>query len=116
MTPEEFAQIKQGVIGEMMQAPQTLSEEAARFSKDFGRANLKFDSRDKVIAAIKTLTQQQLVDFFHQAVIAQSGMSILSQVAGSQGGKMQYASPEGWRLENDISALQQSMPLVSEKP
>lgn len=116
MSPEEFAQIKLGVTGEMMQAPQTLSEEAARFSKDFGRANLKFDSRDKVIAAVKSLTQQQLVDFFHQAVMMQSGMSILSQVAGSQGGKMQYASPEGWQRENNISALQQSLPLVSEKP
>lgn len=116
MSPDEFTQIKQGVVGEMMQAPQTLSEEAARFSKDFGRANMAFDSRDKVIAAVKGLTQQQLADFFHQAVMAQSGMSMLSQIAGSHGGKAQYAAPDGWRLENDISRLQRSLPQVNVKP
>ncbi|MDU4274154.1 MAG: pitrilysin, partial [Enterobacter asburiae] len=48
MKPEEFAQIQQAVIAQVMQPPQTLGEEASQLSKDFDRGNLKFDSRDKV--------------------------------------------------------------------
>ncbi|XPE45460.1 insulinase family protein [Shigella flexneri] len=47
MKPEEFAQIQQAVIAQVMQPPQTLGEEASQLSKDFDRGNMKFDSRDK---------------------------------------------------------------------
>jgi protease-3 len=87
MKPEEFAQIQQAVIAQVMQPPQTLGEEASQLSKDFDRGNLKFDSRDKVVAEIKQLTPQKVADFFHQAVVKPQGMAILSQVSGSQNGK-----------------------------
>ncbi len=51
----------------MLQAPQTLGEEASKLSKDFDRGNMRFDSRDKIVAQIKLLTPQKLADFFHQA-------------------------------------------------
>lgn len=115
MTPEEFAQIQQGVIAQMLQAPQTLGEEASKLSKDFDRGNMRFDSRDKVVAQIKALTPQKLADFFHQAVVEPQGMAILSQISGSQSGKADYARPDGWKVWKDASALQQSLPLMSEK-
>ena len=115
MKPEEFAQIQQGVIAQMLQAPQTLGEEAFKLSKDFDRGNMRFDSRDKVVAQIKALTPQKLADFFHQAVVEPQGMAILSQISGSQSGKADYARPDGWKVWRDASALQQSLPLMSEK-
>lgn len=115
MKPEEFAQLQQGVIAQMEQAPQTLGEEASQISKDFDRGNMRFDSRDKVVAQIKLLTPQKLADFFHQAVVEPSGMALLSQVSGSQDGKAEYAHPEGWKVWDNVSALQQTMPLLSEK-
>ena len=87
MKPEEFAQIQQAVITQMLQAPQTLGEEASKLSKDFDRGNMRFDSRDKIVAQIKLLTPQKLADFFHQAVVEPQGMAILSQISGSQNGK-----------------------------
>ena len=110
MKPEEFAQIQQAVIAQVMQPPQTLGEEASQLSKDFDRGNLKFDSRDKVVAEIKQLTPQKVADFFHQAVIKPQGMTILSQVSGSQNGKTEYVNPKGWKVWKSVSALQQSMP------
>ena len=110
MKPEEFAQIQQAVIAQVMQPPQTLGEEASQLSKDFDRGNLKFDSRDKVVAEIKQLTPQKVADFFHQAVIKPQGMTILSQVSGSQNGKTEYVNPQGWKVWKSVSALQQSMP------
>ena len=115
MSPEDFAQIQQGMISEIMQAPQTLSQEASQLSKDFDRGNLDFDSRDKVIAEIKKLTPQKLADFFHQAVIEPQGMAVLSQIAGSNNGKVEYAAPEGWKTWKEVSGLQQSLPLVDPK-
>lgn len=110
-----FNQIKQGVINEMLQAPQTLGEEASQLSKDFDRGNMRFDSRDKVVAEIKTLTPQKLADFFHQAVVAPQGMAILSQISGQQPGKAGYAAPQGWKVWDSISGLQQTLPLMSAK-
>lgn len=115
MTPAEFAQIKQGVINQFLQAPQTLNEEATRLSKDFDRGNMAFDSRQKVLAEIRKITPQQLADFYHQAVMARNGVSLLSQIAGSQG-KADYAQPAGWERESDIHKLQKTFPLVSDKP
>ncbi|HKN05178.1 MAG TPA: pitrilysin, partial [Buttiauxella sp.] len=115
MSAEDFAQMQQGMISEIMQAPQTLSQEASQLSKDFDRGNLDFDSRDKVIAEIKKLTPQKLADFFHQAVIEPQGMAVLSQIAGSNNGKVEYAAPEGWKTWKEVSGLQQSLPLVDPK-
>lgn len=114
MKPEAFAQIQQAVITQMQQPPQTLSEEASQLSKDFDRGNMQFDSRDKVVAQIKLLTPQKLADFFHQTVVEPQGMAILSQVSGSQNGKTEYVHPQGWKVWESVSALQQSMPLMRE--
>ena len=114
MKPEEFAQIQQAVIAQMVQAPQTLSEEASQLSKDFDRGNMAFDSRDKVVAQIKLLTPLKVADFFHQTVVEPQGMTILSQVSGSDNGKQDYAHPEGWKVWQSISELQQTLPLRRE--
>lgn len=110
MKPEEFAQIQQAVIAQMQQAPQTLGEEASQLSKDFDRGNLTFDSRDKIVAEIKLLTPEKVADFFHQAVVKPQGMACLSQISGSQNGKVDYVNPQGWKVWESVSALQKSMP------
>ena len=115
MSAEDFAQMQQGMISEIMQAPQTLSQEASQLSKDFDRGNLDFDSRDKVVAEIKKLTPQKLADFFHQAVIEPQGIAVLSQVSGSHNGKSDYATPKGWKTWKEVSTLQQSLPRVDAK-
>ncbi|AFJ45932.1 pitrilysin [Shimwellia blattae] len=114
MDEKTFARIRQAVIDQMQQPPQTLAQEAIRYSKDFDRANLRFDSRDKVIARLKQLTPAGVADFFHQAVIAQQGMAVLSQVSGSHNGKQEFAQPPGWEQAGDVGKLQQSMSLVRE--
>ncbi|MFK3706878.1 pitrilysin [Klebsiella sp. NPDC088457] len=114
MSPQEFAQIQQAVISQMTQAPQTLGGEASQLSKDFDRGNMRFDSRDKVVAQIKLLTPQKLADFFHQTVVDPQGMAILSQVSGSQNGKTDYVHPQGGKVWENVSALQKSLPLMRE--
>lgn len=115
MSQQDFAQYQAALIGELQQRPQTLDEEAGRYSKDFDRENYAFDTRDKVIEQIKTLTPQSLADYFHRAAIAKQGMAMLSQISGGQHGKADYASPQGWKTWPNVSSLQQSLPVTSEK-
>ena len=110
----EPGSIEQAVIADMLQAPQTLGDEASQLSKDFDRGNMRFDSRDKVVAQIKLLTPQKLADFFHQTVVDPQGMAILSQVSGSQNGKAEYAHPQDGKVWENVSALQKSLPLMRE--
>lgn len=114
MKPEEFAQIQQAVIGQMLEAPQTLGDEASKLSKDFDRGNMRFDSRDKVVAQIKLLTPQKLADLFHQTVVDPQGMALLSQVSGSQNSKVEYVHPQDGKVWENVSALQKSLPLMRE--
>jgi len=39
-------------------------------------------------------------------------MAVLSQVSGSNNGKVDYAAPDGWKTWKEVSGLQQSLPLV----
>ncbi|MBH1932099.1 pitrilysin [Serratia rubidaea] len=116
MSAADFAQYQQALINELKQRPQTLSEEAGRFSNDFERGNFAFDTRQKLIAQIEQLTPAKLADFFHQAVMQPQGLAVLSQVSGSSQGKADYAAPQGWTAYPNASALQQTMPRQVVKP
>jgi len=110
MSEADFAQYQQALINELKQRPQTLSEEASRFSNDFDRGNFAFDTREKLIAQVQQLTPAKLADFFHQAVIEPNGLAVLSQVSGSSQDKADYAAPQGWQSVPNASALQQTLP------
>ncbi|MCX8956872.1 pitrilysin [Erwinia psidii] len=116
ISKEDFAQYQAAMINELKQRPQTLDEEAGRFGKDFGRENYRFDTRAKVIAQIEALTPEKLATFFHDAVIAPKGLVLLSQISGSQHDKAEYAEPKGFTTWQDVSSLQQSFPVKSDKP
>lgn len=106
----EFKQYKQAVLNELLQKPQTLSEEASRFVGDFGRTNYQFDSRDKLIEEITNLQLSDIVNFFQQAVVEQQGLSVLSQVIGNDDNadKSIYATlPADWTTFDNASSLQQ---------
>lgn len=110
MKDSEFNQYKQGLLNELQQRPQTMGEEVGRFNEDFDRGNAQFTTRDQVIAVIQGLTQKQLADFYHQAVIAQTGFSMLSQVSGNDSKTPHYAAPAGWKTYATTSSLQKTFP------
>ncbi|MDW8845650.1 pitrilysin [Erwinia sp. MMLR14_017] len=116
MSKEDFAQYQMAMINELKQRPQTLDEEAGRFSKDFNRENYQFDTREKVIAQIQALTPEKLATFFHKAVIEPQGLTLLSQISGSQHDQADYAKPEGFTNWQELSRLQHSFPVNSDKP
>lgn len=115
MSKEDFAQYQAAMINELKQRPQTLDEEAGRYSKDFNRQNYRFDTREKVVARIQALTPEKLAAFFHDAVSKPQGLTLLSQISGSQHDKADYAKPAGFTTWQEVSKLQQSFPVQSDK-
>ncbi len=115
MSNAEFTQYQTALINELEERPQTLDEEAGRYSRDFARENDRFDTREHVIAQLKRLTPESLATFFHNAVIEPQGMALISQVSGSHHGKADYAVLNGWKHWQRVSDLQQSLPVKSGK-
>ncbi|MHA6312488.1 pitrilysin [Pantoea sp. S-LA4] len=114
MSQADFAQYQQAMINDLQQRPQTLDEEADRYSRDFDRQNDAFNTRQKVIAQIKQLTPASLADFFQQAVIDHTGMVMTSQIAGNSDEKVAFAALPGWKTWSEVAQLQQSLPVKSE--
>ncbi len=69
MSQADFVQYQQAMINDLKQRPQTLNEEADRYSRDFDRQNYDFDTRQKLMEQVQQLTPSGLADFFHQAVM-----------------------------------------------
>ncbi|CAK9884340.1 MAG: Protease 3 [Candidatus Erwinia impunctatus] len=113
---EEFSQYQRALINDLEQRPQTAEEEAGRLNRDFDRGNLQFDSREKLIASLRQLTLPDLQRFFQQAVMKPDGLTLLSQIAGSQHDAKDYALPEGFTTWSDISAFQRTLSVKNIEP
>ena len=112
MSNEDFVQYRQAMIDELTQRPQTLSEEASRFSNDFSRGNFRFDTRDKVVDVLNALTLPQLHQYYRQAVMAPEGLALLSQVKGNgpDARKGGFAAQAGWTTYANATRLQATLP------
>ena len=106
----DFDQYKLALVNQLRQRPQTLDEEAGRFANDFDRGNFEFNTRGKLIKQIDMLHRDNIVTFYHQAVIKPQGMALLSQVLGGHANG-HYAAPKGWTTYQNASALQQTLPV-----
>ncbi|MCE0489711.1 pitrilysin [Pantoea sp. Mb-10] len=118
LSDEDFAQYQLALINDLKQRPQTLEEEANRYERDFNRQNFAFDTREKTLAAIGKLTPTSLADFFHQAVLQQQGMAMLSQIGGSQSSAhtADYAKVTGFTTWDRVDKLQQSLDVKRDMP
>lgn len=112
MSPADFEQYKQAVISQVLQQPQTLSEEVELYADDMARDNNAFDSRDKLVAQLRQLTLADMADFYHRAVIEPNGLALLSQIGGQSHEPVSYAAPKGWTLYPNAAALQQTLSLI----
>lgn len=111
LSAEDFAQYKNAIITEMKQPPQTFYEEVGRYSSDFTLNIFTFDTREKIIKTLESTTQQQVIDFYKNAIIQRKGMSLASQVIGKDEKPQEYAELPGWTIYATASQLQQLLPI-----
>ncbi|MBC8948141.1 pitrilysin [Xenorhabdus sp. TS4] len=111
MPDAEFEQYKKSLLTEMREPPQTFYSEVASFDADFGRNNFKFDTREKVIAAMEKVTKAQVIAFYEKAVLKRQGLALVSQITGKKGTAHQYAELKGWRTYDYVSDFQKQLPV-----
>ncbi|WP_338803821.1 pitrilysin [Xenorhabdus griffiniae] len=111
MSDAEFEQYKKSLLTEMREPPQTFYLEVARFDADFGRNNFKFDTREKIIAAMEKATKTQVIAFYEKAVLKRQGLALVSQITGKKGTAHQYAELKGWKTYDYVSDFQKQLPV-----
>ena len=107
LSKQDIEQYKKAVLDELNMPPQTLDEEFSRYMPDYQNSRFTFDSRNKKIAQLKKITQQDLIDFYKHSVMESKGLVLASQVLGksSDGAKQPQAITEFTEFKN-ASALQ----------
>ncbi|WP_420885599.1 pitrilysin [Candidatus Profftia lariciata] len=92
---KDFNQYKFSLLSQLHRHPQTLNEESARLFNDFNHGNFEFNSRENLMKYIAKLTSQDIIRFYHRAVMEYQGVALLSQVLGKHA-RGYYATPKHW--------------------
>jgi len=107
----EFERIKAGVITNLTQPPKNLSEEAGPFLMDWNRERYNFDTRTRLIAAVKQVTLEAVREYYDATVMSDSPSRVLVQLKGTAFADKPFAAIEGAKIVEDVALFHQSMPL-----
>lgn len=111
LTDKEFEQYRNSLLEKLNRKPESLGQEFERYAEDFSIGNLKFDRLQQVVEITKKITKQQVIDFYKQAVIDQSGFVFASQTLGTKSKTGDEAQFKGFKAVTDIEALQKTLPI-----
>lgn len=111
LSAEEFEKYRTSLIEVLQRKPESLSQEFEEYESDFARGNDKFDRKAQLIAQIKLLHQQDLLTFFEQAVMKQSGFVLVSQAIGVNEKINQAAELKGFEKVESLEKLQKEFEL-----
>jgi len=65
MSNENFVEYKQGLIKDLQAKDKNLNERTQRYWSDIDKKEFNFDSKEKLIAEVKKLTQTDMISFYH---------------------------------------------------
>ncbi|MEW9808961.1 MAG: pitrilysin [Candidatus Symbiodolus clandestinus] len=113
----EFAAWQRGLLKGLREKLSSLSDEADSWYADWLNERFDFDSNDRLIARVKALTADEVLEFYRQAILEPTGLALLSQVKGKtvvskpsgSATAAAFAAPEGWKFYPSIAALQQQL-------
>ncbi|PTL86899.1 MAG: pitrilysin [Candidatus Liberibacter europaeus] len=111
MPKKEFEQYRKILLTELEQPPQSFYQEINRFMYALRQDDVHFDDRkEKTINALKTVTQQDLLTFYSNAVLQKKGLALVSQVIAKGVNKDGYVQLKDWITYPTISELQKIFP------
>ncbi|WP_416192301.1 pitrilysin [Neisseria sp. CCUG12390] len=108
MSEDDVARHRNNMLIRLRHTPESLYQEAGRYSGDFMYGNYDFDTRQKVMALAEKLTKQDLLDFYRKAVMEREGFVFASQALGTKATDSDAALFEGYEKVDSIAKLQQS--------
>jgi protease-3 len=84
MTPEQFANLKSGVLTQLTEPPTNLGDEAGPFIGDWNRENYAFSTRANLIEAVQEVSLQAMRDYYRETVLSEAPSRILIQMRGER--------------------------------
>ncbi len=83
MSEQEFEQSKQSILAEYKQKPNNLIGEAQPYFNDFVDNKLDFSSKQKAIAALESVTLDDLMPVYQKMLLGHQNMELLIQLRGT---------------------------------
>ena len=111
MTPEQFANLKSGVLTQLTEPPTNLADEAGPFIGDWNRENYAFSTRDILIEAVKKVSLQSVRDYYRDTVLSEAPSRILIQMRGERWQAEPFAAIEGAVVLESLEAFHRDMPV-----
>lgn len=108
MSEAEFEKYRSSLIETLQHKPDSLIREFSEYNGDFMRGNAQFDRKARSINLIKNLTKQDIVTFYQQTLIDQTGLVFVSQAIGTKSEINQAAQLADFEQIENIEALQKS--------
>ena len=82
MADDEFAQHKAGLITKLNEKPQRLSQLSDLYWQQIDQQQTGFDTRERLIAAIETITKPQLLEFYDRFFFGDESRELIIQYQG----------------------------------
>lgn len=79
----ELAQLKAALIAQILQPPDNLYDEYPRFINDFYRSNDSFDTRDRLIEAIRNVSGEDIITLYRRLVLEGEAQQVEVVIEGS---------------------------------
>jgi protease-3 len=111
MTPEQFANLKSGVLTQLTEPPTNLADEAGPFIGDWNRENYAFSTRDTMIEAVKKVSLQSVRDYYRDTVLSEAPSRILIQMRGERWQAEPFADIEDAIVLESVEAFHRDMPV-----
>jgi protease-3 len=111
LTPEQFDNLKSGVLTQLTEPPTNLSDEAGPFIGDWNRERYDFSSRSEMIAAVEAVSLTAMRDYYRDTVLSEAPSRILIQMRGERWQAEPFATIEGATLIESVEAFHEQMPI-----
>jgi protease-3 len=110
LTQAQFDNLKSGALTQLIEPPTNLSDEAGPYLADWSRERYDFSSREKLIAAVQSVSLTSVKDYYQRTVLREDPSRILIQLRGKRWQDQPFASIEGEKLIDSVEAFHETMP------
>ena len=105
LSKEEFDTVRNSVLITLTQAPKNLREEARAFITDWRQNKLSFDSKAKLVAAIKALEFNDVVRLYSNITSSDDFGRVMVQMRGTKFKEEAFAQHDNAEQITDINAF-----------
>jgi protease-3 len=107
VTADEFATTKNSVLITLTQPAKNLSAEMGKFISDWRNQQWQFDSKERLIAALKKVTLEDVKNLYKRIEGGQYFGQVLIQMRGTKFSDKAFIEPEGAIKVTDIDSFHQ---------